>query len=327
MGRRHLNLSEREMLGRCFANGLSLRKAGKLLGCSAAALCKERKRNSIKGVYDANQANTKACLRRKNVAHHKKKFPSALEEYIFDRMRRCWSPEQVCGRLPIDFPDDPAMRISFKTVYRRIERGVAKGNKWRELYYFLRLKKKGKSMKNHASRNKGPAVLLPNIDLRPKIVDEKCRFGDWESDLICGPKGKGYIATFVERSTQFLLATECKQQNVADYNKAALNTLGRLAVGSVHTVTVDRGSEFYGYRHLEATLGTRYYFCHPRSPNERGLNEQTNGLLRQFFPKTKTLLGIDEELERAVTLLNHRPRKTLGYRSPAEMLEQVYGRC
>ena len=321
MGRPHLTLHERETLARCLHIGLSLRSIGCILNRSPAGLCKERKRNSQNGAYSPYEAHGKACRRRKRSAHRKKKLLPALEAYIFDKMQQYWSPEQVAGRLPVDFPNEPGMRVSFKTIYRRIDRGIRKGNNWRQLYSYLRLKRNGKSLKKHASRNPGPASLLRSIDLRPDVVKTRQRFGDWESDLLCGPKGKGHIATFVERRTGFLLAAGCKQKSVVDYDHAALQTLGKLPAGTVHTVTVDRGCEFYGYQNLEQKLGTRYYFCHARCPNERALNEYTNGLLRQFFPRNKPLLHIEEELERAVTLLNHRPRKTLGYKTPAELLE------
>ena len=304
--------------------GFSLRHTAKLLGYSPATLCKELKRNRIHGQYEASRAHQLAVNRRKRVAYRKKKLPEKLETYVFEKMRLYWSPEQISGRLLLDFPDDKTMRISFKTIYRRIARGVKKQTPWAELYHFLRLKRPGKCIRGHMKVNPGPAGRLPSIESRPSIVDEKRRFGDWESDLVNGKVGKGNIATFVERSTGILLAAECPTRSPSDYNIVALKLLGNLPSQAVRTITVDRGSEFFGYRELEKKLNLSYYFCHPRCPNERGLNEQVNGLLRQFFPKGRALRGITNELNRAVTLLNHRPRKRLGYKTPVEMLN-VFG--
>lgn len=323
MGHHHLTLGSRETLERCLKLGYSLRAIGRILGYSAAALCKERKRNTRSGLYNASEAQQRARNRRINAAHQKKKMLPALEEYIFEKMQLYWSPEQVCGRLLLDYPDDHNRRISFKTIYRKIAHGTKKRTKWAVLYKFLRLKRNGKSMKNLVSRKQGPSESLRSIAERPLIVGTKRRFGDWESDLLCGSKGKGHIATFVERSTTYILAVPCRQKSVVNYEQAALGTLGQLPQEIVHTVTVDRGREFYGYKSLEEKLQTVYYFCDARRPNQRGLNEQINGLLRQFFPKNTPLLDIEEELKRAVAFINHRPRKTLGYKTPAEMVKNL----
>lgn len=323
MGKKHLNACSREILERCYEQGMSLRAIGKILGYSAAALCKERKRNSRDGVYCAVQAHTKSRNRRTNAARRKKRLPKELEAYIFEKMQLYWSPEQVAGRLIVDFPDDARMRISFKTIYRRIARSVKKRTSWCTLYPYLRLKKERKCLRNRANRNPGTNGRLPSIEDRPAVVAAKTRFGDWESDLITGPRGQGFIATFVERTTNFVLATACPTRKPEAYKEAALLTLGRLPAKSIHSVTVDRGTEFYAYREIEEQLGIRYYFCHPQCPNERGLNEQVNGLLRQFFPKGRTLLNIDAELEKAVALINHRPRKRLGYRTPMEVIASL----
>lgn len=323
MGYKHLSAEARETLQRCLSQGYSLRQIGQILGYSAATICKERKRNTINGRYEASCAHQRSVNRRKRASRRKKKLSVELESYIFEKMRLYWSPEQVAGRLKIDFPDRLDMRVSFTTIYRRIARGVKGRTPWAQLYPFLRLKKMGKSMRGHMKINAGPAGTLPTIEKRPRIVDEKARFGDWESDLVSGPKGKGHIATFVDRKTNFLLAAECPSRRPEDYVSVALCTLGLLPAGSAHTVTVDRGSEFFGYKSIEQQLGTNYYFCHPRCPNERGLNEQINGLLRQFFPKGKILRGIKEELDWAVTLINHRPRKRLGYKTPVETLKEL----
>ena len=304
---------------------MSLRGIGKILGYSASALCKERKRNSRDGEYCASKAHTRSRNRRTNAARRKSRLSPALEAYVFEKLRLYWSPEQIAGRLTVDFPDTLDMRISFKTIYRRIAHGVKKRTAWSALFPYLRLKKRGKCLRNLVSRKLGPNARLPSITERPAEVAAKIRFGDWESDLVAGPRGQGFIATFVERTTQFVMAAECPTREPKGYKTAVSATLGRLPAGSVHSVTVDRGSEFHGYREIEASLATRYYFCHPRCPNERGLNEQINGLLRQFFPKGKALLNIGDELAKAVALLNHRPRKRLGYYSPREAVIAATG--
>ena len=155
------------------------------------------------------------------------------------------------------------------------------------------------------------------------MVNEKSRFGDWESDLIQGFRRQGYLVTLVERSLGLLLAQPCPDKGLITVNKAILTAFKDFPKEHIKSLTVDRGKEFYGYDQLQQQLETKVFFCHPHCPNERGLNEQVNGLLRQFFPKRKPLSNVSEEkIQWAVALINNRPKKKFGYRTTRELLQQ-----
>ncbi|NDV18950.1 IS30 family transposase, partial [Pseudodesulfovibrio sp. JC047] len=155
------------------------------------------------------------------------------------------------------------------------------------------------------------------------IAEKKIEFGHWEGDLVLGYKGIDNALTLVEMSTGFLLATNCKNRKMDTVSKAINTTFRRLPKELIKTLTLDRGSEFSGYKAVQKSLGCKVYFCHPQTPNERALNEQTNGLLRQFYPKRKRSVFSDpERLASSVDLINHRPRKKFGYRTTWEIIEE-----
>ncbi len=247
-------------------------------------------------------------------------------EYVQHGLSQYWSPEQIAGRLFVDFPKHPQMRMSFKTIYRRLQRAAQSHHpdEWRRFVRFLRLKRKGKSLRRNKTDQRKTRRNLPSIEQRPALVEKRKQFGHWECDLIRGFKGQGYLVTVVERKTGFLMAQYSANKSVPQVNQAIVSLLGVFPRGTVRTMTVDRGKEFYGFKELEKTLGTNVYFCHPYCPNERGLNEQVNGLLRQFFPKYKPITGIGSgEIQRATALINNRPKKKLGFRTTMEFIAKL----
>jgi IS30 family transposase len=166
------------------------------------------------------------------------------------------------------------------------------------------------------------------IDQRPQIVDQRKRIGDWESDTVEGRKGKGLLATHVERKSRYTVAVKVADKSAPTVTRATVKRMKRLPKAKRKTMTMDNGKEFAGFAHLESQLGIRTYFAHPYHSWERGTNENTNGLLRQFFPKGTDFTQVtDSEVDRVERLLNNRPRKCLGYRTPAEVFWTKPARC
>lgn len=325
MGHSQLNREKREIIERLLGQQVSIRTIAAILGYSHSAISQEISRNSkyIGGrlVYKTDVAQWRTELRRKRGTTC---ISEKVVTYVDEKLRQYWSPEQIHGRLKLDYPHQPDMRISFKTIYRWIQK--ARHNRsplgTRVLYTkYLRLKKAGKRMSPKGPDARGRPTL-PSIETRPAVVSQKREFGHWEGDLVNGYRGKGHAATMVEMSTGFLLATHCKDKKKETVSKSLIKAFKGVSKDYVKTITLDRGAEFAGYKTVEKRLGCSIYFCHPQSPNERALNEQTNGLLRQFYPKRKTSRFSDpDKLKWAVDLINHRPRKKFGYRTTWEIIE------
>jgi len=328
MGQRHLTLDRREILARLLEQGHSLRSAANILGYSPSAISQELKRTGVDGAYaqySHKKAQWLATLRRRRASQTGKHFSDALLAFVRQGLSLFWSPEQIEGRLKLEFQDDLSMRISFKTIYRWLRQAAEskKPHPWRPYVGVLRLKRRGKCFGRKAYDRRGARSDLTSIETRPETVRMRSRFGDWECDLLRGYKSQGYMVTLVERSTGLVLAQPCATKQAHAVNAAICACLQTVNKAQVHTITVDRGKEFYGYEELERQLKTRVYFCHPHCPNERGQNEQANGLLRQFFPKRKPLSGVSvEQVNRAVALINNRPKKKFGYRTTMELISE-----
>lgn len=326
MGHVHLTRDKREILGRLLGQGMSIHGIARILGYSPSAICQEIKRSSpSREMYDHSRAQKLAVLRRARASRRGKGFREELLEYVRVRLSWYWSPEQIAERVKLDFPNAPRMRISFKTIYRWLQKAARskKPNPWQPYVRYLRLKRRGKSFLRARNDQRGRRDDLPSIETRPELVAARTRFGDWEGDLIQGHNRQGYLLTLVERSTNLLLAQQCENKNMETVNQAIISSFQGLPQEFVRTITVDRGKEFYGYEDVEKNLQTKVYFCHPYRPNERGQNEQANGLLRQFFPKHKPITGVTkDDVERAVALINNRPKKKFGYRTTMELLAE-----
>ena len=327
MGQSHLSREKREIIGRLLEQGFSRRKVASILGYTPSAISQEIKRNSAyfngELVYRHEIAQKKTAFRRKQ-RMGKTSIPDEVVTYVAEGLRQYWSPEQIEGRLKRDFPHQTQFRISFKTIYRWIERSKQcsspLGIKARYTKY-LRLKRQNKILRQSGARP--PRNLnLPSIEDRPHEVDLNTVFGHWEGDLICGHRGKGYFVTMVERTTGFLIAKYCETRQAKLVSSMICDLFSRVNNRFIKTITLDRGSEFSAFEELEQKLECGVYYCHPYCPNERALNEQTNGLLRQFYPKRKATNFADEKrLRWAVDLINHRPRKKFDYRTTWEIIE------
>jgi IS30 family transposase len=227
------------------------------------------------------------------------------------------SPEQIAGRISLEKGQNPSWKISHETIYLFIYQQARIGNDLRgHLRHGRKLYCKRKGM--NTRRGIIPGRVF--IDQRPIVVNEKTRIGDWEGDTIEGSGKRGYVATFTDRRTKYLIANTLKNKTAEELVKRTKKAFTKVPRTHLKTITLDNGREFSRHQDLSKALRVDIFFAHPYHSWERGLNEHTNGLLRQYLPKNKSLLGLTKrELDKIVEKLNNRPRKILGYRTPHEV--------
>lgn len=318
MSYKHLSIQEREMLLKYLAQGFSICKIAQLVGRNKSTISRELKRNSRQYFPSKAQANYQ---RRRKKSCPKKKLANSE---LFENVKRLfleehWSPEQIAARLKLEnYP----IGISYKTIYRAIYAGMfdtpeqrrSTGN--RGAIRKLRHKGKPRRPKGYVS-NRGKIPITHELDERPVEANERSRLGDVEVDTIIGAKRESGLLTMVDRKSRFL---HCHKLHRVDSREVAAGMIKCLLGQPLHTLTPDRGREFQ--RHCEVTeaLGVEFYFPPPHQPWQRGTNENTNGLLREYFPKGFDFNTVSEEQVQAVVdQLNHRPRKCLGYKTPWEI--------
>lgn len=310
-----LNFEQRYTIECMLKQNHSKTKIYQALGVSESSLYRELKRNGRpKGAYSAKYAQMLANERKKE-GHLKKRFTKQMELYIRDKLKKQWSPEQIVGRARAEGVE----MVSHERIYQFIWQDKSDGG---QLYKHLRtgLKKYRKRYGSKSSRGHIPNKI--SIDQRPKIVEEKTRMGDLESDLIIGKDHKGALLTIVDRYSGFLWIADVKGKRKDGVKKATINLLVSHKQ-HIHTITNDNGKEFTEHQAIAKKLECGVYFAHPYCSWERGLNEYTNKLIRQYFPKNQTLENIDQnKINQVVELLNNRPRKKLGYKTPKEVFYQ-----
>jgi transposase, IS30 family len=238
-------------------------------------------------------------------------------------LRRLWSPQQIAARLVVDHPDDPKMRVSHETIYRSLfvqGRGALR----RELTRCLRT---GRTQRRPRGRANGQGQLQHMVQLseRPAEVEDRAVPGHWEGDLLFGRLGQSAISTLVERQTRFVVLVSLRHGRLAEQVTTALVARIRRLPEHLHrSLTWDRGKEMGAHVRFTVETGVQVYFCDPRSPWQRATNENSNGLLRQYFPRGTDLAAYSQaQLDRVATELNGRPRRTLGWSSPAEAFARV----
>jgi IS30 family transposase len=239
-----------------------------------------------------------------------------LIDLINDKLRLKWSPEQISGWLLVE----QKISLSHERIYQHVWADKASGG---DLYKYLR--REAKKYKARGSNGKTASGQIKNrisIDDRPDIVDEKSRIGDWEIDTVIGRNHSGALVTIVERATMFTVSKRVKSKRAEEVTAATIALL-RPFKALVHTITADNGKEFAYHEKISASLECDFYFAHPYHSWERGLNENTNGLLRQYFPKSTDFKKVSEkEVAQSVEQLNNRPRKTLAFKTPAFLMQQ-----
>ena len=298
--------------------GFSAPQIAEELGRHKSTIYRELDRNTGDNGYRPQQAHTKAN-QRKSSANKARKMTYELVDLIEEKLKIEWSPEQISGW----FLDEKQELISHERIYQHVWEDKRKGG---ELFKHLRCQGKKYDKRRNEKSTRGQIKNQVSIDERPQIVDDKKRVGDWEIDTVIGKNHQGAIVTIVERKTLFTVAAlvDCKQ---ADVVTAATIQLLTPLKGRVHTITADNGKEFAYHEELVDQLETKVYFAHPYSSWERGLNENTNGLLRQYFPKGTDFRTLSQcEVDFAVERINNRPRKTLGFKTAAQMMDKSLSR-
>lgn len=295
--------------------GFSQRLIAQEVGVNQSTVSRELARNIGRRGYRYQQAHRLSCERRAS-AHHRTKMTPALLRIIEGRLRLQWSPEQISGWLrSTDYN-----WVSHESIYLHIWRDKRAGG---DLYRQLRRQGKKYDKRRNGVSTRGHIKNRQGIETRPSIVDQRARLGDWEIDTVIGKKHQGAIVTIVERSTQKLLCRAIPNKTAKAVTQATIELL-RPYKKYVHTITADNGKEFSGHEVIAKSLDTQVYFANPYSSWERGLNENTNGLLRQYFPKWVNLRYVNpSKITMAMKRLNARPRKTLGFKTPNQRWSEM----
>jgi IS30 family transposase len=286
------------------------KEIAKLIGTSPSTISREIQRNGGRDLYDPDKAHQRAIHLRKN-AKKAIKMTFQMIQWIESKIRIEWSPEQIAAKSH----EALGTSISHQRIYQHIWSDKRHGG---TLYKHLR--QRGKKRKAYGSKDKrGQLVNRVSIDERPKIVDEKTRLGDLEIDTVIGKNHQGALVTIVDRKSLFTFIAKVDSKHAEGVTAATIKLLLPYK-NQLFTVTADNGKEFAGHEKIAQELDLKFYFAHPYSSWERGANENTNGLIRQYFPKGSSFEEItDEDVKRVQHRLNHRPRKTLNYKTPFEV--------
>jgi len=313
-----LSTHERYMIFKLKQRNLGPREIGRFLNRSASTISRELKRNKgFLSVYWYEMANIFAKQRRRQADRPTKRNNRLLYDYIVENLQQGWSPELISGRLIRDYPDDPEMRASHETIYRWIYEDAKGGGK---LYDCLVRRRKKRRKQSQRLSLRGQIPDRVGIACRPEVVNERSRFGDWESDTMEGAKGRGGLATHVDRKSRYLIAVILSDKRSQTYTDKTLSAFRDIPKEKRQTMTVDNGKEFSDFKRIEKRLGLSVYFADPYSSWQRGTNENTNGLLRRYFPKGSDFKKItNKAVANAVDKLNNRPRKCLRYQTPHEV--------
>ena len=291
--------------------------AERLGRCKSTVSRELRRHCESRGRYCAADAQRRYLQSRRACRPLPKLACPKLRGAVEDGLRQEWSPEQIVGALALDHPSDPSMRVSHETIYRHVYADKRRGG---TLYRGLRQKHRKRRNRSHAKDRRGIIKDRVLIHERPAIVDEQARMGDWEGDTVIGANQEGAIATFVDRKSLYLVAAPMPDKTPDSLNKAAVQAFNGIPKRLRHTLTLDNGKEFSRFKELEKALALKAYFAEPYHSCQRAINENTNGLLRQYLPKKTSFKNLAaEELNTYVEKLNNRPRKKLGFRTPAQV--------
>ena len=318
-----LTLAEREEISRGMVAGHSLRSIAESLGRAPSTVCREVNRNGGRRGYRANQADQAAWDRAHRPQRCKLVKNRVLARIVAKKLKQLWSPEQIAGWLKHTYPDDESFQVSHETIYRSLyiqARGALK----KELLQHLRRTRVMRRSRHHTQKtaDHGRISNTVSISERPASVEDRAVPGHWEGDLIIGSKSS-QIATLVERHTRYVMLAKVKAKDSETVINALIKQAHKLPSELYKSLTWDRGKELADHQRFTLATDIDVYFCDPRSPWQRGSNENTNGLLRQYFPKgTDLSVHSQAKLSAVARQLNERPRKTLNFETPADRLNQ-----
>ena len=318
-----LTLEEREEISRGIAVGSSIRSIAQNLGRAPSTVSREISRNGGSKKYRANKAETRAWENAKRPKACKLLLSRALSLTVARKLKKGWSPQQIAGWLKYTYPKDQARTVSHETIYKTLyiqTRGALK----KELVQHLRSNRIMRRSKHSTSRRSGQGKIPDAVSIseRPASVEDRAIPGHWEGDLIQG-SGKTFIATLVERKTRYVMLMKVSDNKTKTVVDALIKQSRKLPKELYKSLTWDRGTEMNGHKEFTVATDIKIFLCDPSSPWQRGSNENTNRLLREYFPKgTDISIHSQAHLNKVARLLNERPRKTLNYRTPADKFNE-----
>ena len=319
-----LRVAEREEISRGLARGESARAIARGLGRAPSTVTREIARHGGRSHYRAAEAETEAqaATGRPKVCRlvqHRR-----LQRLVAAKLRQRWAPQQIAGWLMSTYPDDPAMHVSHETIYRTLY-VQARGALKKELVGHLRRHRALRRPRAATTKGYGRGQIVDAVSIaeRPASADDRALPGHWEGDLLAGGRNS-YIATLVERHSRYVVLLRVRGKDTTSVVDALIRRVRHLPAGLMASLTWDRGTELAQHRRFTIATDVQVYFCDPQSPWQRGSNENTNGLLRQYFPHGTDLTAFSQaRLETVARQLNMRPRQTLGWRTPAEVLHDT----
>ena len=322
---RYLSIEEREIIADLRNQGKGVRAIARHLKRAPSTISKELNRNADDfGVYLPQHAHRQSVLRRFRPKPRKLHVNKRLYEEVCKGLKQHHSPQQIAGRLPKDFPEDDTMRVCAETIYQSVFL-QAKGELKKEIASMLRHQRAYRKPQGQRAPRQRFVDEMVMISDRPAEVNDRAIPGHWEGDLILGKNNKSAIGTLVERTTRYVMLLHLPTGHTAvDVRNALVKAIGTLPQHLKASLTWDQGSEMAGHKSFSIATNCPVHFCDPGSPWQRGSNENTNGLLRQYFPKgTDLSTHTAEDLELVAIQLNNRPRQTLNFDTPAERLNKL----
>jgi len=318
-----LTLAEREEISRAMMAGHSIRSVATHLGRAPSTISREINRNGGRGWYRANGADQAAWDRARRPKICKLAENRRLANIVAGKLQGLWSPQQIAGWLNLTYPEDENYRVSHETIYRSLyiqARGALK----KELLQHLRRTRAMRRSRHHTQKTETHGRITDTVSIseRPATVEDRAVPGHWEGDLLFG-NSTSQIATLVERHTRYVMLVKVAGKDTETVINALIKNARKLPQELYKSLTWDRGKEMAAHKRFTLATDIKVYFCDPHSPWQRGSNENTNGLLRQYFPKGTDISNYSQaHLNAVARKLNGRPRKTLNYATPAERFSQ-----
>ena len=305
----HLTAEERDLIAQLRHQGADQKEIANTVARCPSTISRELRRNRTDGEYHAAQAQRKAELRRQERPLVRKMEDPQINQAVRAGLAQEWAPEQIEGRMR---QEDSDCRVSSQTIYTWIKQDEDRGH-WESM-----LRRRGK--RPNRRKNAATTADAARIDNRPDVIEERLRLGDFEGDTVLGPAGTGGLATLVDRKSRFTIISKVQSKNADHVHQKIKQRMKELDEQRRHSITFDNGTEFARCQRLEKHLGMKLYFADPGCPYQRGTNENTNGLIRQYFPKGTDFRNISHsQVRRVEKLLNNRPRACLGFKTPAEV--------
>jgi transposase, IS30 family len=307
----HLTVEERDRIAQLVHQGFEQKEIAALLKRAPSSISRELRRNRTGDEYLAAQAQRQAERRGRERPLSRRMEDPKINEAVRRGLAQEWSPEQIVGRFRKEHADDPAWHLSAQTIYDWIEQDANREH-WRS---FLRRRGKRPSRKKQAETGEGARIAD-----RPEVIEQRLRLGDFEGDTVLGPPGTGGLATLVDRKSRYTIVVKIESKHADHVHQRIKQRLKELDEERRHSITFDNGTEFARCHRLEKHLGMELYFADPGCPYQRGTNENTNGLIRQYFPKGTDFRDISHhEVRQVEKTLNNRPRECLRFATPYEV--------